>query len=67
MGWKETCAMEERFRFLDDLKRGEECISELCRRYGVSRKTAYKWLARYEIGGIEALQDQSRAPRATPQ
>jgi putative transposase len=45
-------------------------MAELCREYGVSRKTAYKWLRRYESGGATALQDQSRAPhcqtRATP-
>jgi transposase-like protein len=37
-------------------------ISELCRRFGISRKTAYKWLGRYGKAGDEGLQDRSRRP-----
>jgi putative transposase len=70
MGWKETCALEQRLELIEAWKTGEEPMAELCREYGVSRKTAYKWLRRYESGGATALQDQSRAPhgqtRATP-
>lgn len=61
MGWKETCAVEERFKFIQEYRSEEESFAELCRRYGVSRKTGYKWLDRYEEKGIEGLQDQSRA------
>lgn len=35
-------------------------ISELCRRFGISRKTAYKYLTRYREQGIVGLEDQSR-------
>lgn len=66
MGWKETCAMEERFRFMQDYKADEWSMAELCRRYGVSRKTGYKWLERYENEGPQGLQDQSRAPDCHP-
>jgi len=38
-------------------------VAELCREYGISRKTAYKWLHRFERGGVAALQDMSRRPR----
>jgi transposase InsO family protein len=38
----------------------------LAAEYGVSRKTTYKWIERYEAGGWTALQDQSRAPRHHP-
>ena len=61
MGWKETCAMEQRWKFIEEVQRGEESVAELCRRYGVSRKTGYKWGRRYESGGMEVLADQSRA------
>jgi putative transposase len=62
MVWKETCAMEERIRFVDAVVENTETFAAVCRRFGVSRKTGYKWLARYEAGGIEGLKDQSRAP-----
>ena len=41
-------------------------ISELCRRFGISRKTGNKWLKRYREGGAEALADRSRRPRKSP-
>jgi transposase InsO family protein len=40
--------------------------SELARRFGISRKTAYKWLARQDAGGAQALANQSRRPRQSP-
>ena len=58
--------MEERFRFIEEWKSGDWNMSELCRFYGVSRGTGYKWVGRYEAGGVEALRDQSRAPRQHP-
>ena len=48
--------------FLD----GEENFSELCERFGISRKQGYEWRERYEGGGIEALRDRSRAPASHP-
>jgi len=66
MGWKETSVVEERFRFIQDHQSGDWSLSELCRQYGVSRKTGYKWLERYEGQGLEGLQDQSRAPLHHP-
>lgn len=41
-------------------------FSELCRRFGISRKTGYKWLKRYVAGGPGALEDLSRAPHSSP-
>src|SRR5262245_10530961 len=66
MGWKVACVMEERFRFIEEWKRKDEGMAELCRRYGVSRQTGYKWIERYEQGGIEELADRSRAPHSHP-
>jgi putative transposase len=54
--------MEERLKFIQRVQAEEECMAELCREFGVSRKTGYKWLERYENGGVAALADQSRAP-----
>jgi transposase InsO family protein len=62
--------MDERHRFVLDFQRREDSLAELCRRYGVSRTTAYKWLERYELEGAAGLLDRSRAPhtqaRITP-
>jgi transposase InsO family protein len=66
MGWKETCVVEERFKFIEEYRSENWSLAELCRRFGVSRKTGYKWLERYGEAGIEGLADQSRAPRSHP-
>jgi CBS domain-containing protein/transposase InsO family protein len=55
--------MDERLCFVSAWLRQEEPMSSLCRRYGVSRKTGYKWLDRYEKGGAAGLQVRSSAPR----
>ena len=67
MPWKETCAMEERLKLMLEWNEEETSISELSRCYGVSRKTAYKWRARYQREGVAGLLDQSRAPHRHPQ
>jgi putative transposase len=54
--------MTERMRFVADYLEGVYRVSELAQRYGVSRKTAYKWLKRFEEEGPGGLQD--RAPVA---
>jgi transposase InsO family protein len=46
--------------------KGEEPMSELARQFGVSRKTAYKWVTRYKEEGPGGLADRSRAPIAHP-
>ena len=66
MGWKRTCALEERFQFIEDWKQTEWNFTELCDRYQVSRKTGYKWLERYQVEGADGLQERSRAPRWHP-
>ena len=66
MPWEETEPMIERIRFVLDVESGVFQFSEICQRYGVSRKTGYKWLKRFLEGGVEALRDQSRAPHHCP-
>ena len=61
MPWKETCSMFERLKFINAFLEGES-MAELCRQFEVSRKTGYKWLARYDGSDPLCLLDQSRAP-----
>jgi transposase InsO family protein len=61
MPWKETCVMDERLRFVAAAREKKESMAELCRRFGISRKTGYKLLERYEAEGPLALADRSRA------
>jgi putative transposase len=62
MGWKETCAVDERMRFVMTVEKKEESFAAVCRQFGVSRRIGYKWLARYQEAGFEGLGDCSRAP-----
>ena len=66
MGWTETSVLDERLQFIEECKSQEWSMAEVCRRFEVSRKTGYKWLGRYEAGGIDALQDGSHAPHHNP-
>jgi len=66
MPWLETAPMDERLRFVQQWKGEEYEKSELCERYGVSRKTGYKWVARFEEEGKRGLVDRSRAPHHCP-
>jgi putative transposase len=67
MGWTETCAVEERMRFVMAVEERAEAFAVVCRRFGVSRKTGYKWLERYREDGVEGLVERSRAPLNHPQ
>jgi len=62
MPWSETSAMDEKVRFIGDYQRDLQSLSELCERYGISRKTGYKWIDRYQRQGPAGLQDLSRRP-----
>ena len=53
--------MDERLRFVARLLEGEP-MSEVCRAFGISRKTGYKIFNRYKDHGLEALTDRSRRP-----
>jgi len=52
MSWNETCIMEERMRFVVACLEGSESVSELCRCFGISRKTGHKWLKRFRAEGV---------------
>lgn len=58
--------MTERIRFVLEVEEGALSLSELCRAYGISRETGYKWLRRWREDGLESLRDRSRAPLSHP-
>ena len=66
MPWHQTNPVNERLKFVATAQRGHLSITELCEQFGISRKTGYKILDRYEDEGPESLRDRSRAPRAHP-
>ena len=61
MPWMERSVMDERLRFVARLLDGEG-MSDVCRSFGISRKTGYKIFNRYKDEGLEALTDRSRRP-----
>jgi len=66
MPWKVTDVLRERVQFVTDWESEEWNLAELCRDYGITRNTGYKWLNRYEMSGWEALKDESRAAHRHP-
>jgi len=66
MPWRISSAMSQRHEFV--LLAGQESanIRQLCRQYGISSATAYKWLRRFKAQGIEGLQELSRRPNNSP-
>lgn len=66
MPWKETTTMTQRADFIEQAKAEGANISALCRTYGISRKTAYKWLKRERAAGPAGLVNQSRRPQHSP-
>jgi putative transposase len=62
----ETNVVKERLAFVHDLESGHWSMTELCERYGVSRPTGYKWVARHQSDGSAGLDDRSRAAQRCP-
>src|SRR4249920_400411 len=63
MPWTETCPMDQRVAFIADWLRDEWTMTALAERYQISRKTAYKWVDRYEADPAHGLAERSRAPK----
>src|SRR6202158_3095694 len=61
MPWKECSVMDERLQFVAPRRAGE-AMADLCREFGISRKTGYKIFDRYQECGVEGLTDRSRRP-----
>ncbi len=56
--------MDRRLQYLSSYQKGEMSVAELCRAYGISRPTAYRWINRYNETGREGLVDQSSLPHS---
>jgi putative transposase len=63
MPWKNECEAEQRWRFIHDWLKGKSTVAELSRHHTISRKTAYKWFARFKREGRRGLGDQGRQAR----
>ena len=66
MAWKSTTRQEQRYELVRQLWVGEMSVTDLCRRFKISRQTAYKWWARFRQGRLKALADRSRRPQHIP-
>lgn len=66
MPWQETCVVDQRTEFVLRVVRGGERFGDVCREYGISRKTGYKWKERFLLEGMSGLGDESRRPKASP-
>ena len=66
MPWKEVSTMSQRHEFIWFAQQPGTSLRALCRRFGISPPTAYKWLARYAAAGPAGLADRSRRPHQMP-
>lgn len=66
MSWQVESLMEQRERFIEEVQSGQNTMSAICAQFGISRKTGYKWLKRYQCQGREGLVNQSRRPHSSP-
>ncbi len=66
MPWKETGVMDLRYEFVLRALREGKGFGDLCRAYGISPKTGYKWKRRFLAEGLAGLEDRSRQPRRSP-
>ena len=66
MPWPEKSLMSLRKEFVTLAMNEEANLSQLCRGFQISRKTGYKWLARYLREGDRGLRDRPRRPRGSP-
>lgn len=64
MLWKESRTVNERVKFIADVLKGEESITQLCLRYAITRKTGYKWIERFQQTGPVGLEDLGHRPKS---
>jgi transposase len=70
MPWRETGVMDERMAFVVAVRKEETAVAQVCRQFGISRTTGYRWLTRVGQERLAGLTDRSRARKtqahATP-
>jgi putative transposase len=66
MPWKGVTVSEQRQRFIEDYRLNFYTITDLAERFSISRKTAHKWINRYERTGEDGYEELSRRPHTCP-
>ena len=66
MPWRVKTVEAVRLSFCERVLRSGESMSDVCRSFGISRKTGYKWLRRYQLSGGRGLSDRRRRPHCSP-
>lgn len=66
MPWEEVSIMTQRTEFIEQALREGTNLRGLCRAYGITPRTGYKWLKRYQEQGEIGLYDRSRRPKRSP-
>ena len=66
MPWKEVSIMSQRLEFVSLATAENANVRHLCRCFGISSATAYKWLDRFQADGANGLGDRSRRPQHSP-
>ena len=64
MSWSVRGLKDARVEFVMVAREADTNKSAACRQFGISRKTGYKWLHRYNTSGLDGLINQSRRPRS---
>ena len=64
--WNEESVMSQRQRLIEQLLLPNANVSEVCKVFNISRKTAYKWITRYKSGGYSFLEDRKKEPLHQP-
>jgi transposase InsO family protein len=62
MPWEEKSKMKLKEEFIQELLTNRSAITQLCRKYEISRKTGYKWLKRFQEEGLNGLEERSKRP-----
>ena len=66
MAWKQFSSMVRRLQFVKLALKAQQSMSQLCRRFGMSRRSGYKWRARFEREGPQGVRDRTCRPHHSP-
>ena len=65
MAWENFEVEQQRLRVVKSYMSGTVSMTDICNKYGISRKTGYKWCQRFIDNSKEGLKDLSKAPHIT--
>ncbi len=63
MPWKEICVMDQKKKFILETFDKSKTFTEVCKKYGITTKTGYKWKKRFDRDGWQGLEEESRRPK----